>query len=717
MIWVMRKISARSVTGLVLTCAILVACGGSREFSPSSRIQGQPTHDVLAPDAAKAGIYVSSYHGTSIYGFNADYKHGRGPKCTVYTGKADLNNIAADTAGNLIVPLGKRPYMVDIYQGPGLCGAKLGEFKDPYGQGDAAASINAVTGTIIVANLHSHGPTGSIAVCTLKNGCTKNLTNPNVTGEGGGIALANNGDCWLTSEDRGLSGAAMTYWKGCAGTGEAATGFENSSYGSLSVDKAGNLLSVDYGSGFGRGSAQLWVYSECNPACVLVGGPFPLAGNPLDGALNAKGDTFGTIETDFPYGGTVDIYKYSPTELSYQYSFNSSFAPVADPEGLAYSPALQQQAGANTPTGNANLWGPNVVAACPHARPREAQCLALIRTGQQVNDGGSGPNGGFTPSQLEAAYNLPSTSRGSGQIVAIVDAYDDPSIASDLATYRSYFGLPAANFTKYNQDGQTGNYPPGNTEWGVEESLDVEMVSASCPDCTIYLVEANSSNIADFETAENEAAALGAHVISNSYACYKPCGFQKSYYDSPGVTYLAASGDLGYGSGIGDPASFDSVVSVGGTSLYVDRRTKRGFSERVWLGTNSGCSHIKKPPWQHDPGCPRRTANDVAALADPATGPAIYDSYGFNGWLVGGGTSTGSPFLAGVFALAGNATSQNGGETFWKKAHESSSDLYHVTHGDNGSCSPMYFCTDGTHEYRDYGGPTGWGTPNGIGAF
>ena len=112
-----------------------------------------------------------------------------------------------------------------------------------------------------------------------------------------------------------------------------------------------------------------------------------------------------------------------------------------------------------------------------------------------------------------------------------------------------------------------------------------------------------------------------------------------------------------------------------------------------------------------------RTANDVAAISDPATGPAIYDTYGYKGWLVGGGTSTASPFIAGIFALAGNAESQNGGETFWEKSHEGGKDLFPITRGYNGSCDPQYLCTDGTRDYRSYGGPTGWGTPNGIGAF
>jgi subtilase family serine protease len=248
------------------------------------------------------------------------------------------------------------------------------------------------------------------------------------------------------------------------------------------------------------------------------------------------------------------------------------------------------------------------------------------------------------------------------------------------------------------------------------------MVSASCPNCSIYLVEANSNSISDLESAEEEAVKLGARIVTNSFNSFpalgcSPC-FDASAFDTPGVTYLADGGDLGYGVGVPEPASFKSVVSVGGTSLYVDGKSKRGFSERVWIGTGSGCAtEVGKPSWQHDFGCKFRTGNDVAALADLATGPAMYDTYGFNGWLIGGGTSTGAPLLAGVFALAGNAMSQNGGSTFWKKEHQGKNDLFHITKGHNGSCSPAYLCTDGTHENRDYGGPTGWGTPNGIGAF
>lgn len=369
---------------------------------------------------------------------------------------------------------------------------------------------------------------------------------------------------------------------------------------------------------------------------------------------------------------------------------------------------------------HARIWGPNVVAACPERRRGEVECAALIRVGPPIMPaGGSGPDGGFTPAQLQAAYNLPSGSQGYGQTVAIVDAYDNPNVASDVAFFRSYFGLPAANFIKYNQEGQTGSYPAGNVGWGAEEDLDVDMLSVSCPNCSIDLIEANSNSTANLEAAEAEAVTLGAHVVSNSWGCPEaPCAmyFDQSYFDHAGVTYLASAGDEGYGFGPLLPAVFDSVVSVGGTSLYVDSKKTRGYREKAWLGTISGCSTEKKPSWQHDPGCSYRTTNDAAAIADPATGPAIYDTYGNTGWVVGGGTSAASPLLAGIFALAGNASSQLGGKTFWNKEHHSK-DLFPVEQGYNGSCDPLYLCTDGTHEYGTYGGPTGWGTPNGIGAF
>jgi subtilase family serine protease len=338
----------------------------------------------------------------------------------------------------------------------------------------------------------------------------------------------------------------------------------------------------------------------------------------------------------------------------------------------------------------------SAVRACPES-PGHAQCeVLMIKTGVAPDLAGWGP------SDLQAAYHLPSATKGNGQIVAVVDAYDNPNVASDLAEYRSHFGLPPANFTKYNQKGQQGNYPKGNVGWGGEIDLDVQMVSASCPNCTIYLIEANSFD--DLLIAEKEAVKLGAHIVTNSWACAPCWGNIKSAFNSPRVIYLACAYDDRYGSY--GPAKLDNVVSVGGTVL-----AKKGskFNESVWPDTGGGCATgITKPSWQHDPGCDSRTQNDVAAVAWDV---AEYDSYGYRGWNTAGGTSVGTPLLAGIYGLAGNASSQHGGKTFWTLTAQQRKKYLHVIRG--GS----YLCTAGTRQYGTYSGPAGWGTPNGIGAF
>jgi subtilase family serine protease len=346
-----------------------------------------------------------------------------------------------------------------------------------------------------------------------------------------------------------------------------------------------------------------------------------------------------------------------------------------------------------------------VFAACPGNRQGQAQCDVLVHSGV------TGDVIGWTPADLRSAYRLPSSSRGSGQIVAIVDSLDNPNVASDLAVYRSHFGLGPATFAKFNQKGERKDYPPRNVGWGVEIDLDVEMVSAVCPKCTIELYEANSTSWRDVEATEAEAVKRGAHIVSNSYS---GTGAERSYYDAAGVTYLAASGDSGYGSV--DPGDFGSVVSVGGTML-AKAANRRGWSEAVWPYTGGGCSTRTKPPWQRDPDCHHRMANDVAAVAEDV---AEYDSYGSGSvpWFAVDGTSISTPLLAGVFGLAGNATSQAGGKRLWTlTARRRNKDLFPITEGSDGICAPLYYCTAGTGEYKDYSGPTGWGTPDGIDAF
>jgi subtilase family serine protease len=352
----------------------------------------------------------------------------------------------------------------------------------------------------------------------------------------------------------------------------------------------------------------------------------------------------------------------------------------------------------------------NVIRACDvHVAPESAHCDALIRTdvvGPQARVAGYGPP------DLQSAYNLPSSTNGAGQTVAIVDAFDDPNAEADLQVYRSNFSLPActssnACFAKLNQLGQVGPYPVGNAGWASEISLDVDMVSAGCPNCHIMLVEANDNSFKNLGIAVDEAVKLGAQTVSNSYSGGLTKKVRKRY-DHPGHIILASAGDAGYG--IGTPAGFPSVISVGGTALTRSSGS-RPWTESVWGGTGSGCTPYTKPAYQHDTGCAGRTSNDVSAVASPGTGVAVYDTYQSHGWQVFGGTSVSSPLLGSVYGLAGNGAHLNYGQRFYEKKH--AKDLFDVTTGSNGTCNPSYLCTGEV----GYDGPTGNGTPNGVGAF
>jgi subtilase family serine protease len=301
--------------------------------------------------------------------------------------------------------------------------------------------------------------------------------------------------------------------------------------------------------------------------------------------------------------------------------------------------------------------------------------------------------------------------------VGIVDAYDDPNAESDLGVYRSQFGLAACTtangcFRKVNQSGGT-RYPRANGGWAQEISLDLDMVSAICPNCHILLVEASSNSLSNLGTAVNEAAALGATEISNSYGggeSSSDTSYDTSYYNHPGIAITASSGDNGYG--VEYPAASQYVTAVGGTTL-TRASNSRGWSETAWSGTGSGCSaYDPKPSWQTDSGCSKRTVADVSAVADPNTGVSVYDSFSYqgqSGWLVFGGTSVASPIIASVYALASNAATV----TYGSYPYSHTSSLNDVTSGSNGSCGGSYLCTAGP----GYDGPTGLGTPNGSGGF
>jgi subtilase family serine protease len=359
-----------------------------------------------------------------------------------------------------------------------------------------------------------------------------------------------------------------------------------------------------------------------------------------------------------------------------------------------------------------------VERACDAPTTGHAGCFALKVGGSPRLSALAAPSG-YHPADLLDAYKLDAT-KGTGQKVAIVDAFDDPKAEADLGVYRSMFGLSACTtangcFKKVNQTG--GSTPPAaNKGWAEEISLDLDMVSAICPNCKILLVEATTNSFANLAAAVNEAATLGATEISNSYGGNEFSGetSSASSYNHPGIPITVSSGDGAYPPHAQFPADLATVTAVGGTALK-HAAGARGWKETVWLtnakeGAGSGCSTlIAKPAWQHDTDCAKRTVADVSAVADPATGVSVYDTYQEPGWLVFGGTSASSPIIAGVYALAGNGASINDASF----AYSHITKLYDVKKGNNGSCGGSYLCTAKV----GYDGPTGVGTPKGSGAF
>jgi subtilase family serine protease len=362
--------------------------------------------------------------------------------------------------------------------------------------------------------------------------------------------------------------------------------------------------------------------------------------------------------------------------------------------------------------GNANFH-----AVCPAPAVGAAHCHALVVTDANGNPtAASAPApGSYGPAQFHTGYSLP-TSAPSAQTIAIVDAYDDPNIESDLGVYDSYYGLPACTsangcFRKVDQRGGT-SYPRANPGWALEIALDVETAHEICQNCKILLVEANSNSLANLGTAENTAAKLGATEISNSYGGSEyssESSDQNNYFNHPGIAITASTGDGGYG--VEFPAASQDVTAVGGTTLRLT--SANGYAgESAWSGSGSGCSaYIAKPSWQTDSSCPGRSVADVSADADPNTGAAVYDSVryqGRSGWFQVGGTSLAAPLIAAVYALAGNANTI----TYGSYPYTHTNSLHDITSGNNGNCG-TYLCTAGP----GYDGPTGLGSPNNTNGF
>ena len=445
--------------------------------------------------------------------------------------------------------------------------------------------------------------------------------------------------------------------------------------------------------------------------------------------------------------------------------------------------------------------------------PREAMCFAMRRILVDVGTPGAlafklgagaeapgtiGPVGGLTPSDLATAYSLPTTG-GAGQTVAIVDAYNDPNIEADLQVFDAQYGLAPCTkangcLTVVGQTGSTTALPPNDQiGWSVEETLDVETVHSICQGCKILLVEASTQNLANLAAAENTAVSLGAGEVTNSWGFPETIATASDIaaFNHPGVVITASTGDDGYydydflGSGspapynqLNFPAALNTVVAVGGTSLYLEQSAMRQ-SETVWndngvknyyetllselffsvmpLGASGGGCSVKfaAATWQTSlsvwpgAGCgTKRLDADVAAVADYLTGIDIYDSYTCNsgcvsspGWLTVGGTSLASPLIASAYALAGGA---QGVPYPALTLYGHPGATYDVTIGGNGWCAGEGAAACGDPNTLGYGivdcdypgvgntarvsdrgcdalfgfdGPTGVGTPKGLTAF
>jgi len=344
-----------------------------------------------------------------------------------------------------------------------------------------------------------------------------------------------------------------------------------------------------------------------------------------------------------------------------------------------------------------------------------------------------GPSGGYTPADLAKAYGL-NRLASTTQTVAIVDAFNDPTVLADLNAFDANYLFPAETSTSFrvvNQTGGSAPLPTPDAGWAGEITLDVQAVRGLCQHCKILLVEATSNSNSDLGTAVNEAVTLGAKIVSNSYGGAETDPANNATiaadYNHPGVAILASTGDHGwYGwdefnasqptdNVSATPASYNTVIGVGGTSLYLNPDSSRA-SETVWntngpndvfgfnlglsLGASGGgCSTLfAAQRWQQfvsgystlGCGSTLRSGVDVAADADPFTGYDIFETYPAvsGSWSTFGGTSLASPLVAAMWGLAGGPAGIRypALSLYGHFKGDTTKHSYDVTVGGNGIC-------------------------------
>jgi hypothetical protein len=454
------------------------------------------------------------------------------------------------------------------------------------------------------------------------------------------------------------------------------------------------------------------------------------------GGISSSGTPISSVYTGTISGGTVNPMTLTtslPTPLSNHVSIlaNGNLTVIGGDTGSSTTGKVYNAA-VNI-SGVAGPW----TTSWYQSQPRESAAAVLSSGTVSLFGGFVIAIGTVYSTVYTAPINVISgtTQNGSPATVAIVYWSNDPNAESDLQVYRNNYGLPVCTtangcFLKINQNGATGSYPPNNSTDAEEISADLDMVSAGCPNCRILLVEAKGGDWTNLQIAENQAASYGttfgkpnfvAVAINNSYGQNETDLARggnnelqiDAAYNHPGVAVIASSQDAGYAGGTQYPAASQYVMGVGGTNLT---KTNGIWSQTVWNNGpgkegGSGCSSVEpKPTWQKDPSCSDKMVADVAAVADGPNHVAIYDHYGFGGWLQVSGTSLAAPLVSAMTALAGASSAVQYPASL---PYASPTMFTDITSGNNGTCSIAYYCTAEV----GYDGPTGIGTPNGVSGF
>jgi kumamolisin len=342
---------------------------------------------------------------------------------------------------------------------------------------------------------------------------------------------------------------------------------------------------------------------------------------------------------------------------------------------------------------------------------------------------GGPPASGYlfeTPASLACVYNLvaavvagcdpnsvAANPTGGGRAIAIVDAYHYPTAANDLRVFSAQFGLPLPTAANFQVAFASGRQPAVNTDWYLEEALDIEWAHAMAPQAKLYLVEAASNSFGDLLSAVWAAGALvkaaGGGEVSMSWGGSEFPGEigADSYFTQTGVVYFAAAGD---GPGVIWPAASPSVVAVGGTSLSRNLATGAFQLEVSWQSGGGGPSQYEsRPVFQNSIAATagsHRATPDIAAVADPSTGVWVYDDpY----WYIVGGTSVATPVWAGIVNAAGHFAATSQAELTTLYANSSSvADFRDIT---AETCGPNEGYLVGT----GWDFCTGIGVPKGLG--